>query len=395
LYLRTSAEGRFIDQTRLALGEFYYNNNQDFAALDHFRRVSDSDTSLYIKALAYVASIDFRRGNYAKAGESYQKIRALTTGTSKSVEAFAQLITSEIREGRLSQAETHIKEFRKAHKNVDDYLAKFTIELGEYWRLNKKYSKATNYFSTVKRKYSKTNYADDADYLLALTNITLNKTEDALKVLSNFPSKYPKSDRLPAVYNTLGTIYFRSEKYDAAIATFKKALDLNDDSGMEQQIMSNLIKAYTMTGFWDAAQGLSRSYVENYPFAEDVIDKKILIAQAFINLNQFQNGVEYLKKIKIEADSEREPEIQFYIGEALLKAGQYENAIAEFVKIPLLSKKTKLQWEASALYYAGQAYEKLGRIKDAIRMYQEIVSRPGIDLILKKDASKRIKQIEG
>ena len=134
--------------------------------------------------------------------------------------------------------------------------------------------------------------------------------------------------------------------------------------------------------------------MEEFPDADDNIDKKIIVAQAYINLNQFDNAIEYLRKIKFEADSEREPEIQFYIGEAYLKAGQYENAIAEFVKIPLLSKKTKLQWEASALYYSGQSYEKLGRIDDAIRMYREIIDRPGIDLVLKKDAEKRIQQIQ-
>ena len=87
-------------------------------------------------------------------------------------------------------------------------------------------------------------------------------------------------------------------------------------------------------------------------------------------------------------------EIQFYIGDAYFKAGQYENAIAEYVKIPFLSRKTKLQWEASALYYSGQAYEKLGRNGEAVRMYEEIVKRPGIDLVLKKDAQKRILQIQ-
>ena len=76
------------------------------------------------------------------------------------------------------------------------------------------------------------------------------------------------------------------------------------------------------------------------------------------------------------------------------QTGQYENAIAEFVKIPLLSRKTELQWEASALYYSGQAYEKLGRIGEAKRMYSEIVKRPGIDVVLKKEAQKRIKEIE-
>ena len=175
---------------------------------------------------------------------------------------------------------------------------------------------------------------------------------------------------------------------------FKNALQYNKDKDLKSSILSNLIKAYTMTGFWDAAQATARQYVKDFPYAADRMDKELVIARAYINLNQFQNAVEYLKEIKLRASSEREPEIQFYIGEALLKAGQYENAIAEFVKIPLLSKKTKLQWEASALYYSGQSYEKLGRTADAIRMYKEIIRRPGIDLVLKKDAEKRIKQIQ-
>ncbi|MCK5454296.1 MAG: tetratricopeptide repeat protein, partial [Calditrichia bacterium] len=59
-----------------------------------------------------------------------------------------------------------------------------------------------------------------------------------------------------------------------------------------------------------------------------------------------------------------------------------------------LSKQTKLQWEASALYYSAQAYEKMGRKSDAIRMYQEIVDRPGILVELKKEAQKRIDRLK-
>ncbi|NOQ97024.1 MAG: tetratricopeptide repeat protein [Calditrichae bacterium] len=177
------------------------------------------------------------------------------------------------------------------------------------------------------------------------------------------------------------------------MTSFKRALDRTSDPVLKQQVMSNLIKAYTFVNFWDAALALSREYIETYPHADDVIDKKIMIGRAYVALNQVDRAVEILKETRLVADSEKEPEIQFYIGDAYFRSGQYENAIAEYVKIPLLSRKTKLQWEASALYYAGQSYEKLGRTNDAVRMYQEIVKRPGIDLVLKKDAQKRIKQI--
>jgi tetratricopeptide (TPR) repeat protein len=104
--------------------------------------------------------------------------------------------------------------------------------------------------------------------------------------------------------------------------------------------------------------------------------------------------VDYLKELKFEVSSDQEPEVQFYIGEAYFNGGQYEQAINEFVKIPLLSQKTKLQWEASALYYAGQSYEKMGKVNEAIRMYQEIIDRPGIQLELKRQAKKLIDNLK-
>ena len=291
-------------------------------------------------------------------------------------------------------ADKWISIFNKNYKSETDLRASFQFELGNYSRKTKEFNQAVKHFKNVKSDFSKSSYVDDADYYLALTYIAVNRHEEALTILTDFPKKYPKSDNLGAVLNTLGGIYFRSEKYESAISSFKSALDNPLKPEIRRQVLSNLIKAYTFVNFWDAALALSREYIETYPEAEDAIDKKILIGRAYVYLNQVDLAVDLLKEVRLIADSEREPEIQFYIGDAYFQTGQYENAIAEYVKIPLLSRKTKLQWEASALYYSGQAYEKLGRIDDAKRMYAEIVKRPGIDIVLKKEAQKRIKEIE-
>ncbi len=279
-------------------------------------------------------------------------------------------------------------------KTAPNTLAEFQYEFGEYYRQHNNYDAAVKHYKTVKDKYSKTSYVDDADYALALTYLTLNRHEDALAILTQFASLYPNSDNLGAVLNTMGTIYFRSEKYESALSSFKSALDKPLNADLKPQVMSNLIKAYTFVNFWDAALALTRDYIRDYPQANDLVDKKILMGRAYIQLGQVEQAVELLKETKLLADSEQEPEIQFYIGEAYFQVGQYETAITEFVKIPFLSRKTKLQWEASALYYSGQSYEKLGRNDEAIRMYEEIIKRPGIDMVLKKEAQKRIEQIK-
>ena len=393
LYLRLAPAGGLAAQSSFALAGLYRKSGQENVALDLYARIRKDQEPYYTKAQMQRADIYFEQMNYSKAAELYGSLTGKEN--SEAQKAHAHLIVSLIKAGKTGEAEKQLKQFKNRYAGDKQNFARFTLEFGEYYRKKKNFTKALKYFKNVSSKYGDTPWADNAAYSSALVKITLNKHEEALSILSAFPQKFPDSDMLSSVYNSLGTIYFRGEAYDKAISAFKKALEYPAGKIVKQKTMSNLIKTYSMTGFWDAAQSLARSYVQQFPRAEDRIDKDILIAQAFINLNQYQNAVDYLKRIKISADSEKEPEIQYYIGEALLKAGRYEEAIAEFVKIPLLSKKTKLQWEASALYYSGQAYEKLGRIDDAIRMYREIINRPGIDLILKREAEKRIGQIKG
>lgn len=394
-FLALSSNQALTDIVYYELAELYFDKGHTSLALEYFKNVSKSDTTRYHQALLYQADILYKNMDYKQAATAYSELSDIFKDQPQKKDIDGKYIICKIKTGEISKAEQLIRQYKKDFPNAENYFASFIIELGEYSRRNKNFDAALKYYKTVENKYSKSEYVDDAYYYKALTYITLNKNKEAFDILTGFYSRFQDSDKLPYVLNSLGSLYFRVEKYDNAISSFKNALKYSKDNELTRQIMSNLIGTYKMTSFWDAAQGLARQYVEQYPNAEDRLDKKMIIAQAFINLNQFENAADYLKRMKLEADSEREPEIQFYIGEAYLKAGKYEEAIAEFVKIPLLSKKTKLQWEASALYYSGQAYEKLGRIPDAVRMYKEIISRPGIDLILKRDAEKRISQIQG
>ncbi len=392
-YLLSDPSGSFNNNANFLLGEIYLKLNDPNSAIISFQKVSSADSALYRESKVRIADTYFSTEKYEEASRQYFELAKLVSGTSKEIDAKAKGIVALIRAGKSPEAERLISQFSSQFKGQSENLAAFQYELGEYKRKNSNYKQAVNYFQKVLKSYKKTQYADEAEYSLALTYISQNKQKEALDLLTGFTKKYPESNKLGAVYNTLGGIYFRSEKYESAMTSFKKALDRTTDQNLRPQVMSNLIKAYTFVNFWDAVLALSREYIETYPHADDVIDKKILIGRAYVALHQVDRAVEFLKETRLVADSEREPEIQFYIGDAYFRNGQYENAIAEYVKIPLLSRKTKLQWEASALYYAGQAYEKMGRYEEAKRMYQEIVKRPGIDLVLKKEAQKRIEQL--
>ncbi len=393
-YLAWDPQGPYTDAAYFLLGEIYLTLNDPPSAITSFSKVSASDEERYRQALIYIAQTYLSTGKYELAAQNYATLQKLVTGKPEEINIASRYIIALIRDGKKQQAETAISAYNKKFKAAPNTLAEFQYEFGEYYRQHNNYDAAVKYYKSVKDKYSKTSYVDDADYALALTYLTLNRHEAALGILTQFANLYPNSDNLGAVLNTMGNIYFRSEKYESALSSFKSALEKPLNADLKPQVMSNLIKAYTFVNFWDAALALTRDYIRDYPQANDLVDKKILMGRAYIQLGQVEQAVDLLKETKLLADSEQEPEIQFYIGEAYFQAGQYESAITEFVKIPFLSRKTKLQWEASALYYSGQSYEKLGRNDEAIRMYEEIIKRPGIDVVLKKEAQKRIEQIK-
>ncbi|RMG62962.1 MAG: outer membrane protein assembly factor BamD, partial [Calditrichaeota bacterium] len=376
-YLQYAPEKTFADAAYFHLGKMAYQEHDYDAALLHFSFVKARPDSPYFReARELSAEILFQQNKYAEALQIYDQLLKLNgSDAGAALNYSTRRLMCLLHEGRSSEFQKGLARLRKQKSTpeLQNALAAIEFEQAKISYQAKNFDAAIRHCETILKKYKKSDYADDALYYMGLCYTTLNRAEKALDKLSRFIKTYPDSPLLGQVYITMGNLYYRGEKNELALDAFRKALDVARDAPARRAAMTNLIKMYQDLGLWDGVLKLARQYVEEFPRAEDHFDKRILVGIALSRLNRYAEAVDYLKKLKIEASSEQEPEIQFYIGEAYFNAGQYENAIREFVKIPLLSRKTKLQWEASALYFSGQAYERLGRKQDAIRMYQEII----------------------
>jgi tetratricopeptide (TPR) repeat protein len=376
------------------LGKISYDEGNNEAALTYFSLVPAADSPLFFnKANEIAADIHFTQRDFGQARAIYEALIAATADVNKKIYYEAQKLRCLVNEGNAKLLGSGMAAFQRQYKNhpeFDSYLASVEFEEGKRDYLSKNFDSALRHFSTILKKYKRSGYADDALYYQGLCYTTLNKSDDALDKLTKFLKEYPNSSIIGDVYITIANLYIRGEKTELAMSALQKAVETAAIPESKMNALSSLMKLYKNLGMWDSALRMARQYVEQFPNAEDIVDTKILIGICLTSLNRYSEAIDYLKKVKFEATAEQEPEIQFYVGEAYFNAGRYEEAIGEFVKIPLLSKKTKLQWEASALYYSGQAYEKLARVDDAVRMYREIVERPGILLELKREAQHRI-----
>jgi tetratricopeptide (TPR) repeat protein len=397
-YLYFNTDDKYRDESLFTLAQIALEEDDQNGALLHLDMVTRNQNSpFFLQATARAADIYFEQKKYDKAQNLYSQLIEKTGNTEQSISYMVKEMICLINQGQLKLFDSRLSSFKKFARddaNYRNYRANFEFEIGKYYYQNKNFNSAIDRFQRIIDDYKKSDFADDAEYYLGLTYTTLNKVDQAMQVLSRFVERYPNSPLRPNIYVTLGSLYFRAEKRNLAVGSFQKAVEIAQEPETRKLALSNLISLYRDLGLWDGVLSQARVYAEEFHNADDLIDKKIVIGIALIHLNRYSEAIDHLKDLKFQANSDQEPEIQFYIGEAYFNAGQYENAIREFVKIPLLSKQTKLQWEASALYYSGQAYEKMGRTNDAIRMYQEIVERPGILVDLKREAQKRIDQLK-
>ena len=157
-----------------------------------------------------------------------------------------------------------------------------------------------------------------------------------------------------SVYIGLGDFYQAQQQWDNAIQAFSQVVkDSTFDSNYRLAVRS-LIDVYDRMGLKDRALTLSRYYIDRFPEDDKTFDLKIKTGLLLNELAQFDDAIKHLRRLKPFSDLKTEPEIQYYIGNSYMKAGRFELAIAEFLRVKFFSKPTNMPWDVVALYDAAK-----------------------------------------
>jgi tetratricopeptide (TPR) repeat protein len=392
--LALEQSGETAGQAYAALGWIYKDEGSIDIATSYFRqaeKISPGTT-----ATKDVADLLFAGGNYTEAIKQFTELSKAAKDDASRRYFDSKIVIAQLRDDKIAQADKGIDAFKKKYKGIDEDLAAFELERGNFYFRQEDYPHALKTFTEVAKKYDETSSAPTALYWIGKTYEVTEKPQEAIKQITDLIEKYPQAEIIPRAHLALGNIYYEAENWPESIKHYRVVVDdTAADASLLPFAMSNLIETYEAAGINDAALSITRKYLDRYPNSEDSFDKKIKIGILYSRLGYYDQAILQLQGLLDQAGSDLEGEIRYYIAEANYNKGDYQQAILDFLKVPyLVTKKGKIDWTANSLYMSGQSYEKMGRYDQAMTMYQQIVDRNGIDETFKAAAKKEIDRVK-
>lgn len=341
------------------------------------------------------AELFFRNEEYADAIPRYNEALQKGAGDSLRQHVQSRIVVSYFRLNNAKEADARAAAFVKSFPKQERYAAEFEYERGMYFLRKDEYVSAKKFFDNVIQKYAGTVVVPNAIYGNARVAELSGKSQEATKLYESILLRFAADPIAPRTRLALGNLYYSQEQWDPAARQYRAILDSESRApDLIQFAMNNLILAYKQLSLFDAALELTRKYIDRFPDDPELMNKRIDIGVLYQRLGYYDQSVLHLQSLLENADADLEGEVRYYIGEAFFYKGDYQQAILEFLKVPyLVTKKTKADWVATSYYMAGQSYEKMSKFDQAITMYKQIISRPGIDATFKTGAQREIDRV--
>ncbi|MFQ5636424.1 MAG: tetratricopeptide repeat protein [bacterium] len=355
--------------------------NKTAFAKEYYASIINGGGTSLDKYLAYsdLGDLFFEEGLYHEARERYLSAISLSETRARERVPWRQAIRCLYKLKKFTAAEADIKKFKRTYKDTKNEEGQFLVDKAQAYRDEKQFELAIKTYKKLKGRFQKTDYGALGEFGLGAVYLITNHTEDALKILTAIPSKYPNSEVTPLTYLNLGDFYYKSQQIENAIPAFKQVIAHPQAGKHVQSALRYLIKCYNDLKLWDQAIVYTREYLAKYPHADDGFSKQIEIARNLMNLREYDRALDRFQALKLHADAESEAEIQFYLGQCYKEMGDFERAVSEYLKVKYLTKPTKLPWHVTALFEAGDSLLRLGEAVQAKKIFQRILDEQGLE----------------
>jgi TolA-binding protein len=313
-----------------------YKDKQYQAAQILFDKVKSANSNIEVKSdCAYYSANCAIRLEQSGAEAMMEDFVEKYPTSSKQNQAFIEVAHYYFEQGNYQQA---LKYFDKVDESVmtSDERDKFNFQKGYSYFTAKNKKEAEKYFNKVANSKD---FGSQAKYYLGYMAYETDNYKEATQYFDQVQDQDKYKEKMS---------YFQADM-NFKLGNFQKAIDL----GIPQLSKSN---------------------------AEEKSELNKIIGESYFNLKQYDKALPYLKEYRGKKGKWNNTDF-YQLGYAYYKAGDYENAIAQFNKII-----NGLDGVAqNAYYHLGESYLKLGKKQEALNAFKN-ASEMEFELKIQEDA---------
>jgi TolA-binding protein len=170
----------------------------------------------------------------------------------------------------------------------------------------------------------------------------------------------------------IGECLFEQKKYDEALKAYSTAEGLSNKDFQALALLHGGEAAGQMKQ-WEESLKLLAKCSEQLPESQYL--PQVLCEQgwALQNLGRPDEALKLYEQVIAKTGTETAAKAQFMIGEIQFAAKQHAEAVKSFFKV--IYGYSAPRWQSEASYEAGRCFEVLGKATQAVKMYEELVTK--------------------
>lgn len=352
-------------QAHFKWGYAYFNQKKLEEALEQFNFVKRLSNTYSPAANYYAGFIEYSKGRFDEALADLKKAEANP--------AYAKIVPYLIvniyyRQGRydtmLEYANTLKSRTDVANQNeISVLVAEAQYYKGDFKKALEAYEK---YLDSAPK-------AESALLFRAgFANYTSGNTDKAITYLERAAAAKDTVGYYASYY--LGVLYLKKGNKPYALNSFNHARKNPKDAKLAEESSFQYAKVAYDAGKPDLAIDEFEKYLQQYPGSTHAVEVNELLAQAYVNGNNYNKAIEYIEALpsRNQYIDQAFQKASFLKGSELFNKGDYEEAVTHFNK-SLQYPKDK-RYVALASFWNGEAFSIGKRWPEAISSYQRVLS---------------------
>jgi TolA-binding protein len=307
----------------------------------------------------------------AEAAATLSKLLETTPGYTRAENARYQLAWALLLSDRREEA---VAQFAKLAKEspAGALAAEAQHHIGEFFYDKKDYDKAAVAYYDAMESAGKTPLGEKASHKLAWSYYHKKDYKGAHQTFAYQVKAFPDGPLKADAQFMIGECLFEQEKYAEALKAYGNLKGLANEDFQALALLhagesAGQLKQWNESLKW-LAQG-SKLLPESRYLPQLLCEQ----GWALQNLDRSDEALELYEQVIAKTGTETAAKAQFMIGEIQFADKQHAAAVSSFFKV--IYGYSVPRWQAEASYEAGRCFEVLRKPTQAVKMYEELVSK--------------------